>query len=409
MTQRPDTTKILFRALVSMQGEILENGELLLADGKVQSLSRTRTQTGADTTLDLSDHLILPGFVNAHCHLALSALQGRVPYKEKFTDWVRELVPLNAGLALAERVDSLHRASGTLLRSGVTALGDYLAEPQLLEEYVRLPFRKMIFLEVLGFKRELADSLSEGVERVLSATRTDDLLKLGIAPHAPYTVSPLLFQKLHALSKQYDVPFSCHVAEFPEELRFLKDGGGDMCTLHQDLGSCDAAWQAPGGSPLVYLDSLEVLEFMTAVHLNHIDGEADLLRARTMRAVFCPGSTRWFGRKQWMPVRELLDRGVSVALGTDSLASNESLNFLRELKIAEEMLPAVSRMELLAMATRGGAEALGMEAGRIAPGRPADFVGFRLDKAPVSWADIPFARDVVDFLMIAGQTILGEP
>ena len=109
-----------------------------------------------------------------------------------------------------------------------------------------------------------------------------------------------------------------------------------------------------------------------------------------------------------MPVRELLDRGIVVGLGTDSLASNDSLNFLAELRAAEEMLPDVSREEILRMATLGGAGALGLEGGEIAAGMPADLIGFRVEgPPPADWADIPFETDrrEVDVVMIDGKAL----
>ncbi len=408
MAENSGTIKILFRALLTMKGETVEDGELVLEGARIKEISSVRTEGETDETIDLSDFFLLPGFVNAHCHLALSALHGRVPPREKFTDWARDLVSMNSGLSLEERVKGLSGASNALIRSGVTTLGDYLAEPELLAEYSSLPFRKIVFLEVLGFKNELAENLSRSVEEAVSGFGSGDgLLKLGIAPHAPYTVSPALFKKLRELSDRRQLPFSCHVAEFPEEVRFLEDGGGEMYELHQHLGSYDSAWEPPGVSPLRYLDSLDVLNSMIAVHLNYIDGDLDLLRSRKAGAVFCPGSTRWFGRKQWMPVRELLDRGVEVGLGTDSLASNDSLNFLHELKIAEEMLPDVRRVELLEMATRGGAAVLGIETGVVAPGSPADLIGFRIEKTPAVWEDVIFEpdREEADFVMLNGEQL----
>jgi len=123
--------------------------------------------------------------------------------------------------------------------------------------------------------------------------------------------------------------------------------------------------------------------------------------------VFCPQSTRWFGRGRYMPVRKFLDRGVVVGLGTDSLASNESLNFLGELRVAEEMLADVSRQELLYMATRGGAEVLGMDCGAIEAGRPADLIGFNVEGECVDWVDVLFdpERTEADFIMAGGKRV----
>jgi aminodeoxyfutalosine deaminase len=214
-----------------------------------------------------------------------------------------------------------------------------------------------------------------------------------------------LLQKVKRLSEKYNCPISCHMAEFPEELQFLQNGSGDMKDFLIKLGVYDDCWVPPAKSPAKYLDSLGVLESLVAVHLNLVGNDLDLLKSRKVKSVFCPQSTRWFGREKYMPVRDLLDLGMVVGLGTDSLASNESLNFLDELRAAENMLADVSQEEILFMATRGGAETVGMDCGVLERGRPADLVGFRVQEMDTNWYGIPFEpeRSEVDFVMMNGK------
>lgn len=405
-----DKLKIKFRALLPMEGEVVENGELIIERGRIQEISRRQTESSNIECLDLSDHLILPGFVNAHCHLSLSALHGKVPRSEEFTDWVRVLLKENFQMPWDERVQSIRSGAMEMLGSGVTTLADNMSQPELLPEYAALSFRQVLFLEVLGFKKNM---VKETLDRVTSVFESQNpkgaLLTLGLAPHAPYSVSPALFRELKNLASRYGCPCTCHVAEFPEEIRFLKEGGGELQKFLKERGVYDDDWAPPGKSPVRYLDEIGVLDSIIGVHLNHIDGDLELLAGRNAAAVFCPASTRWFGRTRFMPVRQLLDAGVTVALGTDSLASNESLNFLRELRMADEMLSDVSRPEILKMATRGGGMALGLPTGTIAPGQSADLIGFRVNEKPGTWTDIPFDLDrkTVDFSMIGGKVVRG--
>jgi cytosine/adenosine deaminase-related metal-dependent hydrolase len=397
--------KIRFGALITMRGEPLRGGELVVENGRVRSVAGAPGKSAGGSAMNLSDCLLLPGFVNAHCHLALSVLHDRVPRAERFPDWVFSLVTRNKGVERAERIRHLRAGAEALLRSGVTTLADYLAMPDLLEEYAALPFRQVTFLEVLGFKRSDAASLAGALETALRAPGYRCARRgFGIAPHAPYSVSPELYRALRRMAERYGCGFSTHAAEFPEELQLLADGGGEMRTLLEKLGSWDDGWKPPGMTPVRYLAELGVLGSLVAVHLNHVADDIGVLAGHSARAVFCPGSTRWFGRKRWMPVRMLLDAGVAVGLGTDSLASNESLDFLRELRLAEAMLPDCSRREILEMATAGGARALGLETGVIAPGAPADIIGLRVGPFPADLYDIPFApgRDAADFVMIDG-------
>lgn len=406
----PENLKIKFKALLPIEGEVIENGELLIEQGFIREIRQTQSPASA-TCLDLSDHLILPGFVNAHCHLSLSALRGKIPRCEKFTDWVRALLHENLHTPWTDRVSALHSGAGEMLKSGVTTLADTLSQVELLTEYAGFPFRQVVLLEVLGFKGSMVKKTLDQVTSVFAGQNPKGrLFQLGLAPHAPYSVSPALFKELKKLASRYDCLSSCHLAEFPEEVRFLQKGGGELQEFLEERGVYDEDWNPPGKSPVRYLDALGVLDSLVAVHLNHIDDDLELLAARNVGAVFCPGSTRWFDRTRFMPVRELLDLGVNVGLGTDSLASNDSLNFLRELRVADEMLTDVSRLEILNMATQGGATVLGLPVGAISPGRPADLIGFRMPQKPNIWSDVPFDPDrkTVDFSMVRGKVVSGD-
>jgi len=397
--------KIKFGHLLTMRGDEIHGGELVVEKGNIESIG----QDSGKPCIDLSDCLVLPGFVNAHCHLALSAAHGKAPKTDNFPEWAFSFIAQNNAISKEERVRCLHEGANALKESGVTTLADYLDMHGLLEEYGALPFRQVVFLEALGFKHDLAESVIENLETVLQTSRfPNELRRLGIAPHAPYSVSRKLFLGLRELADKYGLPFSCHVAEFPEEMQFLQDGAGDLYDLHQKLGSYDETWKPPGQTPLQYLDGLGVMDSLVGIHLNHLEDDMNLLVANFVSAVFCPGSTRWFGRPRWTDVRKLLNGGVQVGIGADSLASNDSLNFFKELRIAGEMLPDVSRREILEMATWRGAEALGLKTGAIAPGMPADLIGLRVENLPDSLYDIPFdaVRRQVDFAMINGKVIL---
>lgn len=401
--------RILFRKLVSMTGDDHENGELIIDQGRIVDIRSGVSESFEGVTHDASDSLILPGFVNAHCHLSLSALEGKIPHKKRFTDWIEAVVTGNKALAWNERVAALHREAETLIASGVTVLGDYLSHPELLIEYQALPFKQVLFLETLGFQQDVAGARAREVASLLQEhPGHGSHIRLGVAPHAPYSVSPELFRELRKLADKMNCPFSCHVAEVEEESRFLLSGEGDFRELLNKREMFDSQWSPPGTCPVQYLDRLGVLEGMTGIHLNHLEeGDVETLALRNASAVFCPGSTRWFGRRRWLPVRELLDLGVAVGLGTDSLASNESINFLRELRLAEEMLPGLHRSEILWMATVGGRQALGLEHYGLEPGQPADLIGFRIFDGNLDWWDIPFETDSpkVDFSMISGALI----
>jgi len=400
--------KIKFRALLTICGDPVENGELIIDDGKILEISTQSGNKKTSDALDLSDCLLMPGFVNAHCHLSLTALEKKLSPSDSFADWIRELIPLNSALDDESRIRGIHAGAKEMKRSGVTALGDYVAEPELLQVMGGLGFRSVLFLETIGFHSEKARVLCEKVEEVLKSQSYSPLCRLGLAPHAPYSVSPDLFRHLAQLAEQYHCPLSCHVAETKEESRFLVIGDNSLEELLKERSAWDPQWQPPYKTPMQYLSSLEILDRLIAVHCNFVSDDLDIMEEKKVSPVFCPKSTEWFGRTEFMPVRALLDRGMTVALGTDSLASNNSLNFFDELRMADKLLPDVSRREILTMATRSGGEALGLQCGQLACGQQADLIGFRVSPSySGSWFDVPFEshRHEVDFYMVDGKSI----
>ena len=403
------TINIKFRHLIAQRGEEFDDGSIIVEDGIIKEILPNQLDSFTGDTLDLSDCLVLPGFVNVHSHLSLSALKGNVCNSGSMTDWISSVVEQDTGLAFSERTRMMRSVADELLRSGVATIADYfpLSNPSLSQEYFSLPFRQIMFLECLGFQGEKASALRARIESVLMGHDSDEgLISMGLAPHAPYSVSPELFRQTRKIADKYSLPYSCHVAEFPEEVRFIKEGGGELEKFLRSRDVYDETWKPEGKSPVQYLDDIGVLDSMIAVHLNHADEDIELLASKNVSAAFCPGSTRWFERDQRMPVRQMLDLGMKVGLGTDSLASNESLDFLRELRLAEEMLPDVSQEEILEMATASGASALGLKTGTIAPGYPADLIALRVEHSPDNWHDVLFdpQRKQVELTMIEGKT-----
>ena len=226
-------TRVLFQKLVTMNGDDYEEGEIVIDQGRIVEVRPGVSESFEGVTHDGSDCLILPGFVNAHCHLSLSGLAGKIPRQERFVDWIASVVAENAALAWQDRVDALHREAKTLIGSGVTAVGDYLSHPELLVEYQSLPFRQVLFLETLGFQQDAAGQKVQSVADLLQEHPGSGGSKIqwAVAPHAPYSVSPALFKELKKLAVKVGCRFSCHVAEVAEEMQFLLDGGGDFLDL----------------------------------------------------------------------------------------------------------------------------------------------------------------------------------
>jgi cytosine/adenosine deaminase-related metal-dependent hydrolase len=244
----------------------------------------------------------------------------------------------------------------------------------------------VVFHEPIGFRAEGADALLQETEDWLDAASaliadTDRAgVTLGLAPHAPYSVSPALIQELAAMARLRGLPFSIHLSETAAELEFVRSGTGQLRELLVERGAWDPAWTPPGASPVRYLADLGVLSAGAAgarglaVHCNYLEDEdIQILKRGRLVPTWCPGSHQFFGHRRH-PAPELLDAGVPVALGTDSPASNAGLNMLREVRLAGQAYPKVDRDVWVRAATLTAAEGLGLGAltGSLEVGKAAD-------------------------------------
>jgi cytosine/adenosine deaminase-related metal-dependent hydrolase len=372
----------------------LEGGWIEVADGRVVRLGRGTPPAPA---ADLGDVAILPGLVNAHTHLELSWMAGRVPPSASMADWIRTLLRTRregppGGEDAAEA--AMRAAATAMARTGTVLAGDVsnaLVSPRAL---VAAGIDGVVFHELLGFHSPDAPRLvAEAWERVERVARDwpGGGLRFSVVAHAPYSVAPDLFREIARRTRR--APLSVHLGESPEEVEFLRAGLGPMRRLLEDLGVWTDQWRAPGTDPVEYLAALGYVRAGTlVVHGVYLEDDA-LARMRRAGAVFvtCPRSNAWVGAGAPRLAR-VYASGVPVAVGTDSLASSASLNLFDELAEMRRVAPEVPAAALLDSATRQGARALGFgaEFGAIAPGRRAALVA----------VDVPGpARDVEEYLV----------
>ena len=323
--------------------------------------------------------LILPGWVNAHGHLNLTAALGLVPgTADEFADWIRRLLRIS-GQWPPQLVRQAKVAGMDLLATTGTTTTAHVSTLPELEPFLEHPMRSVVFHEAIGFPESRAASLLaeardwlDGGEAVIGDVGASRVT-LGLAPHSPYTVSGRLIRDPSKLAGARGLPYSIHLSETRAELELLQNGTGQLRELLEERGAWDPGWTAPGVTPVRYLADLGV-ETGLAVHCNYLtDQDIALLAEGGLTPVWCPGSHRFFGHPRH-PAGRLLDAGVPVALGTDSAASNLGLNMLREVRLAAEDLPEVPREAWLRAATLTAAEALGLGAvtGSLETGKAAD-------------------------------------
>jgi cytosine/adenosine deaminase-related metal-dependent hydrolase len=239
---------------------------------------------------------------------------------------------------------------------------------------------------VIALAPEKAGETIAGLRERLDRVEPDAFSSSSVSPHAPYSVSPKLYQSVANLARARRIRLATHLAETRQELEFLANGKGEFRDFLSDLGVLPPGWTPPGLAPVAYLEKLGVLDPPAIlIHCNYLDEDSMVrILSRSCSVVHCPRSHAYFGHDAH-PVRRLLDMGINVALGTDSLASNESLSVLDEMRFLYRNRKDLKCDEIIRMATLNGAVALdfGNVLGRLRRGYWADMTVLRLPEGLV--------------------------
>jgi cytosine/adenosine deaminase-related metal-dependent hydrolase len=351
--------------------------------------------SGAGPVTDLGNVVVLPGLINAHTHLELSWLRGRVPPAHRFTDWVKTLVAIRRGteqLITPEIVAPIREAIEEAQAAGTAAVGDITNSLAAVEPMQEAGLAGVVFHELLGFKERDGALIEATSDRRASAARRG--VTISLAPHAPYSTSVELFKAIRAAVDASACRItSVHLGESPEEVELLQHGGGPWRGILEAVGMWRDDWEIPACGPVQFLDRHGVIDGRTlVVHGVQFD-EASLQQLRALGAtlVTCPRSNQWVG-VGYPPIERFYRSGVAVAVGTDSLASVDDLNLFTELSTMRRLAPSVSARALLASATMVGAKALGVDhrLGSISPGKSAALIAVALP---------PAAGDVEEYLV----------
>jgi len=310
----------------------------------------------------------VPGLVNAHTHLDLTAIPASTLPRDSFAAWVEALVTRKRTLEPETVRRGVRDGIQELLRCGTVAVGDIDASGTSLEVLRESPLAGVAFQEVLG--RPGDDLWSELDARGEGAGR----VRVGISPHAPYSTPESTYRRSFEWAAARGAAVATHLGETREEIDFLQDGTGPLRELFTSWRREAPEWSDPHGGCVARVLQLPRLPArLLAVHCNHLgSGEEELLE-RCAAVVYCPRSHAYFSHPLPHPAARLLARGVRVALGTDSRASNQDLDLWKELACWRAADPVVGDEAILACATRGGTAALGLPAAELRAGDPATF------------------------------------
>ena len=395
------------RNIVLEEASIAIGGETILAIG-----ARGEIEAGyvAQSNLQLPDHIVLPGLVNAHGHAAMSLFRG-------FTEdlplqaWLKDSIwPLESRLLTAEFVrDGTRLALAEMIKAGITCFSDMYFFPEVVaREAQAAGLRTQIAFPVIEFANAWSTSAADALHKGLAlhdTYRNDNLVHVAFGPHSTYSVSEADLNKVMMYAEELDLNIHIH--------------------LHENAQEVTDAHNRIGRSWLVYLRELGMLSpRLQAVHATQLTpDEIALLAEAGVQIIHCPRSNLKLA-SGICPTNQLLTAGVNVALGTDGAASNNSLDLLGEARLAsllakhlEADAAVLPETKALEMATLGGARALGLgdKIGSLEPGKQADLIAVDVSEPRFQPLHDPIAQlihtdagSAVSHAWVAGNAVLIE-
>ncbi len=376
----------------------------------VAPVAEAKTRFDATEVIDRSTHVLMPGFVNAHTHAAMSLLRG-IADDLPLMDWLRgHIWPAERRWVSSEFVaDGTELAIAEMIRSGTTCFSDMYFFPDVVARTAaRLGMRVCVGLIALDHTSAWASTADEYIVKGLALRdeyKAHPLVSSAFAPHAPYTVSDATLKRIRKLSDELDLPVHLHLHETADEV-------ADSLAEH-------------GDRPIARLRRLGLVSpLLVAVHMTQIeDSDIEEIAAAGSSVVHCPESNLKLV-SGICPVARLIESGVNVALGTDGAASNNDLDMLGEMrtaalfgKLAAGSAAALTARDVVRMATLNGARALGLgdDIGSVTTGKWADVICIDLDRVstrpvydPVSQIVYAAARDQVSDVWIGGTHLLRD-
>ena len=379
--------RIAARWVFPVGSEPIEEGVIDIVAGQITRVAPGSRQ-GAD--LDLGDVAVVPGFVNAHTHLELAPMpapEGDGPEDE--IDWLSRVVAGRQRGTAAPGGSTIRDHVAQAVAAGTTAIADTASLGSSWEEIAAAPLRGIVFTEIIGLKRMRALETCEAAFDWLALVRDDGSgrkVRPGLSPHAPYSTAGWLYHR--AANSRW--PLSTHLAEMPEESELLAHGTGRLRGFLEQLGAWDEGWEpiGPRSADFIRKGDLRRADWLVA-HGTYIDpSEFWQLRpgaapdSQRVAVVYCPRTHARFGHAPH-PFRAMLEQGIIVAIGTDSLASTPTLSVLDEIRFLAGRDASLSGEMLLTMATLFGAWALRLDdlTGSIAVGKSADLAVIPVDPA----------------------------
>jgi len=350
------------RARWIFDGRRLRDGGVVRIEGGVIA----QITSGGNADIDIPNTLLTPGLVNAHTHLELSFLRGRLSPNSDFIGWLKAVKELRDRADERCLADSAAEGVAEATRSATTLIVDHTAT-NVWQKTTPPPIRLVIAQELVNHTQSAF------------CNPATPLVRLALAPHSPYRIPESRLLEALRLARKNQLLMSIHAAEHPAEIRFLKDGSGPLRRLLVSFGIDLSDFHPPQQTPIAYLHSLGLLTRRTLlIHANYItDEETELLKRSGAAVVYCPRSHQFFSHPPH-PAPRLLAANIPLLFGTDSLASCPNFNLLEDLAVAHRLC-RIAPETLLQCATSTAAAFIWNTPllGHIRKGAPADIAAFK--------------------------------
>lgn len=406
----------------------IENGAVLVQGGRIIEIGELASMRLAHPDEPIRDFglaALMPGLVDLHTHLEYSAMRGLVddlPYAE----WKLQVMEKERALAPQDWEDAAMLGALEALRSGITTVADITDSGASLRAVNASGMRAFVYREVQTMDHNRIDAVMDAAQSDIAewaSSADQDLVTIGIAPHSAYSCHPELFRRVSDFAIATGAPVTTHLAGSREEYEFVKYGSSVLAFEYRQKWGADIPWLPTGVSPVRYVLQWGLMDVpeLLAVHCTQIDDEdIDVIAARDVAVAFCPRCNAKLGMGI-LPLRKLLNRGVRVGIGTDSPASNNTVDMFDEMRIGLLIQRAVDAhaqfhvaRKFVKLATLDAARALRLEhtVGSLEPGKAADIIAVDLSHTHQLPTQYPYStlvhaanQDNVVFTMVGGRVV----
>ena len=364
------------RIVVTMDGPPVANGAVVISGKRIVDAGPFDDIKAAHSgeIVDLGEQVLLPGLINAHCHLDYTCLRGKIPPPKSFADWIQALNAAKANLSEDDYLNSIREGFAEATEFGTTTIANLTARPELAAR-MRPLIRTWWFAELIDVRAP--QRAGPIVDLAIKALHTEE--HWGLAPHALYTASADLYRRCEEIVQRENILLTTHLAESREEMSMFCDESGPLYDFLKEIGRemSDCGGETPLKKFVGCLGEASLRSCIVA-HLNELTAsDFDLLQRSNAKfsIVHCPRSHEYFGHSAFQADR-LRSLGFNICLGTDSLASNDDLSLFAEMRQFQKQFPSISAEKILEMVTTNPSRALGRENafGKIRRDTHADLV-----------------------------------